>query len=107
VCTVNLPADVPRFASEAERLEWCKAIGLGAALAVSAGCPGAQLRPEPGECPEEAVKAMKEHGLKDGDRVTYSFGDPEEGSPPLKQGRVEAVVVFHELEDYRPSNLPN
>jgi serine/threonine-protein kinase len=82
---------VPRFASEAELLEWCKTIGLGAAIAVSAGCPGAQIRPElPAECPPGAKAAMKKHGVYEGDYLEFSFGDPE---PPLKQGRVEATVV--------------
>jgi serine/threonine-protein kinase len=87
--------NVPRFASEAERLTWCKAIGLGTALAMNAGCPGAQLRPEPGDCPADAIKAMKKHGLKDGDDVEFSFGWVEEEglSPPLKSGRVEATIV--------------
>ena len=82
--------NVPRFASEAERLEWCKGIGLGTLLAVSVGCPGAQLRPElPADCPPEAIKAMDEHDIDPGDQLRYSLGDH---APPLKQGRVEATV---------------
>jgi serine/threonine protein kinase len=101
--------NVPRFASEAERLEWCKALGLGTALAMSAGCPGAQLRPPmPAPCPAEAIKAMEAHGLDDYDMVRFTFGGSDEDpiSPPLKHGRVEATVIYQEsLSD--PANLPN
>jgi serine/threonine protein kinase len=90
------PQKPPKFANEAERLKWCKAVGLGTVLAVNAGCPGAQVRPEPGDCPADAVKAMKEHGLQDGDDIRFTLGgDIKKGtlSPPLKSGRVEGAVV--------------
>jgi len=95
--------DVPRFASEAERLTWCKAVGLGTVLALNAGCPGAQLRPEaPAECPDAVVNAMKEHGLKRDTWTNISFGP---GDPPLmKQGRIEAEVWNTGARP--PANLP-
>jgi serine/threonine protein kinase len=100
---------VPQFASEAELLQWCKSIGLGTALAVSAGCPGAQLRPDlPADCPEAAVKAMEEHGVEDRVTVRFTFGEGlgDSLSPPLRQGRVEAEVIDDWMPD-PPSNLPN
>ncbi len=90
------PQKPPKFANEADRLKWCKAIGLGTVLAVNAGCPGAQVRPEPGDCPADAVKAMKEHGLHHRDEVVFTLGgDIEKGmaSPPLKSGKIEGTVV--------------
>jgi len=100
--------DVPRFASEAEFLSWCQAVGLGTLLAVNAGCPGAQLRPPPpGDCPAEAVKAMREHGVPDGGAFYFTFGaDPlsPEDTPPLKRGRVEATVLAQPEWGADPSN---
>lgn len=90
------PQKPPKFANEAERLKWCKAVGLGMGLAVSAGCPGARVRPEPGDCPEDAVKAMEEHGLQDWDYFFFNLGGDlkkAELSPPLKSGRVEGTVI--------------
>jgi len=100
--------DVPRFASEAEHLSWCQAVGLGTLLAVNAGCPGAQLRPPPpGDCPAEAARAMREHGLPDGGTFYFTFGaDPlsPEWTLPLKRGRVEAKVLAHPEWGAYPSN---
>ena len=98
---------VPRFANEKEFLAWCKAVGLGTFLAANAGCPGAQLRPEaPAECPSEAVQAMKEHGVWDPSFLTFTFGEFDGSSPPLRQGRVEAKKIG-EVENSRKSNLPD
>ena len=99
---------MPRFASEAEFLSWCQAVGLGTLLALNAGCPGAQLRPPPpGDCPAEAAKAMRERALPDGGRFYFTFGaDPlsPEWTPPLKRGRVEATVLAHPKWGGDPSN---
>ncbi|MDY7229754.1 serine/threonine-protein kinase [Hyalangium rubrum] len=103
------PQKPPKFANEAERLKWCKAIGLGTVLAVNAGCPGAQVKPERGDCPADAVKAMEEHGLRWRDQVVFTLGsDIKKGmlSPPLKSGRVEATVVQRGSGSMGTPNLP-
>ena len=103
------PQKPPKFANEADRLKWCKAVGLGMGLAVNAGCPGSQVRPEPGDCPADAVKAMKEHGLQHRDEVVFTLGgDIKKGtvSPPLKGGRVEGTVVQRGSGSMGTPNLP-
>ena len=45
----------------AEFLAWCKSFAIvGTVTAVTAGCPGAQVRPEPFECPSGAWELMFE-----------------------------------------------
>lgn len=43
--------------SRAEFLTWCAT--LSAAAVLQAGCPAAQVKPEPGDCPADAVEAMR------------------------------------------------
>jgi serine/threonine protein kinase len=107
--SVTPPITPPKFTNETERLKWCKAIGLGTVLAVNAGCPGAQVRPESGDCPADAVKAMKEHGLRHGDDVVFTLGgDIKKGtlSPPLKSGKIEGTVVPRGDGSTGTPNLP-
>ncbi|QAT88168.1 protein kinase [Corallococcus coralloides] len=49
--------------------------GASAAAALQLGCPGAQVRPEPGDCPAKAVDAMFNRKREDGLRMrpTDSF----------------------------------
>jgi serine/threonine protein kinase len=58
------PARAPkqqRAAHASEFLAWCKSFAIvGTVAAVTAGCPGAQVRPEPFECPPGAWKLMWE-----------------------------------------------
>jgi serine/threonine protein kinase len=101
----------PKFANEAEFLKWCRSTAIiGTLAAANAGCPGAQVKPEPGDCPADAVKAMKEHGLKARDVLDFTFGGRLRGgipSPPLKSGKVEATVVQRQLfAGERIANLP-
>jgi eukaryotic-like serine/threonine-protein kinase len=104
------PQKPPKFASRAEFLAWCRSAAIVSTLAAAnAGCPGAQVRPEPGDCPADAVKAMKEHGLRDGNRVRFTLGGSvEKGtlSPPLKGGRVEGTVIDHRGFSGLYANLP-
>jgi serine/threonine protein kinase len=92
-----IPQQPPKFASRAEFLAWCRSAAIvGTLAAANAGCPGAQVRPERGECPADVVKAMEEHGLKWKDAVVYTLGgDIQKGtpSPPLKGGKVEGFVA--------------
>lgn len=56
----------------AEFLKKCAA--ASAALALQMGCPGAQVRPEPGACPSEALTAMfKVMHIRRGDSVQLMF----------------------------------
>lgn len=104
------PPKAPRFASHAEFLAWCRSTAIvGTLAAANAGCPGAQVRPEPGDCPEDAVKAMEEHGLVDGSTLAFTLGgDIKKGtpSPPIKGGRVEATVARRASGSTGTSNLP-
>jgi serine/threonine protein kinase len=102
------PQKPPKFASHAEFLAWCRSAAIAGTLAAAnAGCPVAQVRPEPGDCPADAVKAMREHGLQDGNLVRFTFGGYEEGlSPPLKGGRIEGTVIERRGFSGTTANLP-
>jgi serine/threonine-protein kinase len=55
----TLPTEPKQTMSRAKLLAWCGT--LSAAMALQAGCPASQVKPEPGECPQEAVEAMEEN----------------------------------------------
>ncbi len=53
----DAPAEPKQMMSRARFLAWCGTLSTAAAL--QAGCPASQVKPEPGECPQEAVEAMR------------------------------------------------
>lgn len=55
----TLPTEPKQTMSRARFLAWCGT--LSAAMALQAGCPASQVKPEPGECPREAVEAMEKN----------------------------------------------
>jgi eukaryotic-like serine/threonine-protein kinase len=106
------PQQPPRFANQAQFLKWCRSSAIiGTLTAANAGCPGAQLRPERGDCPADAVKAMKEHGLKHRAAVLFTLGGWGDGrplslSPPLKSGKIEGTVIKHRDGQMGTPKLP-
>lgn len=87
---------VPTFTRRSAFRQWCRSTGvLGTALAVCAGCPGAQRYPESGQCPISTLTAMQEHGIYPGDTVRFTFSadwkNPQEVD--LYTGKVRAVAL--------------
>jgi serine/threonine protein kinase len=89
------PQQVPTFTSKARFRQWCQSAGVvGTALAFCAGCPGAQLRPEVGDCAPAVVAEMKKNGLTDGMGVYFNLDLPADskGSAIIRSGKVTGVV---------------
>ena len=85
-----------RGAHTAEFLAWCKSFAIvGTVAAVAAGCPGAQVRPEPFECPAGAWELMDEQWKwgDDGIRVLLDDRYKELGDSWLQSGPVVGVSL--------------
>lgn len=72
-----------RFANEAEFLAWCRSAAIiGTLAAANAGCPGAQVKPDPAPCPDDAQKAMFEKlGLRPRGEVELTIDLRQSGEP--------------------------
>jgi len=90
----------PRTAHTAAFLAWCKSFAIvGTVTAVASGCPGAQVRPEPFECPEGAWELMDEKWKWTADGIMVLVDDrlKPRGFSWVQSGPVVAVTL--------PSNL--
>lgn len=91
------PTEPKKRMSRAEFLAWCGT--LSAAMALQAGCPASQVKPEPGECPQEAVEAMRKNlGMKLPTRVGVAFdknqlANDEEVLGKYREGPVTGLVI--------------
>ena len=86
----------PRGAHTAEFLAWCKSFAIvGTVAAVTAACPGAQVRPEPFECPAGAWELMDEKWNWDSDGIKVLLDDRYKrvGDAWLQSGPVVGVSV--------------
>jgi hypothetical protein len=84
---------VPTFTSKARFRQWCQSAGVvGTALAFCAGCPGAQLRPEPGDCPY--LEEMEKNGLREPSGVEFSL----EGAVPQERLGGQALAPIRNGE---------
>jgi serine/threonine-protein kinase len=86
----------PRGAHTAEFLAWCKSFAIvGTVAAVTAACPGAQVRPEPFECPAGAWELMDEKWKwsDSGIRVLLDDRYKQEGDSWLQSGPVVGVAL--------------
>jgi hypothetical protein len=84
-----------RGAHTAEFLAWCKSFAIvGTVAAVAAGCPGAQVRPEPFECPAGAWELMDEKWKWDSDGIRMLLDDRYKpvGDSWLQSGPVVGVA---------------
>jgi len=76
-----------------------KAVAVGLCAAFSVGCPAAQLRPIPEDCPQEALRSMKEMNLFEGRgyRIVMDINQPgevgDEGT--YRPGPIVSRVVKH------------
>jgi hypothetical protein len=85
-----------RGAHTAEFLAWCKSFAIvGTVAAVATGCPGAQVRPEPFECPTGAWELMDEKWKWDSDGIRMLLDDryKELGDSWLQSGPVVGVSL--------------
>lgn len=85
-----------RSGHTAEFLAWCKSFAIvGTVAAVTAACPGAQVRPEPFECPAGAWELMHDQWQwkSDGIRVLLDDRYKEYGDSWLQSGPVVGVAV--------------
>ncbi|HLL02425.1 MAG TPA: protein kinase [Myxococcaceae bacterium] len=87
-----------RGVRSAEFLAWCKSFAIvGTVTAVASGCPGAQVRPEPFQCPEGAWELMDEKWGWDADgmgiRLLVDDRYKIDGEFWLQSGPVVGVVV--------------
>jgi len=96
------PAPPPRVqkqqrgAHTAEFLAWCKSFAIaGTVTAVASGCPGAQVRPEPFQCPMGAWELMKDKWQWDSDGIRLLLDDRYKvnGDFWVQPGPVVGVVV--------------
>ncbi len=72
---------------------WCKSVALS--LAMASGCTGAQLRPDPFECPPGARDAMARLGWEVGDILQILIDDrgpPGYGSYTFRPGPVVGLI---------------
>jgi len=86
----------PRGAHTPAFLAWCKSFAIvGTVAAVAAGCPGAQVRPEPFECPAGAWELMDEkwNWSSEGIRVLLDDRYKQLGDSWLQSGPVVGVAV--------------
>lgn len=99
------PQKPQRGAHTAEFLGWCKSFAiLGTVTAVASGCPGAQVRPEPFQCPEGAWELMHEKWQWDnGDGIAVRIDDrhPVGKSAWYQSGPVVGVVDRNKPEQER------
>ena len=86
----------PRTAHTAAFLAWCKSFAIvGTVTAVASGCPGAQVRPAPFECPEGAWELMDEKWQWDADGIQVLVDDrlKPRGWSWVQSGPVVAVKL--------------
>ncbi|WP_177233625.1 serine/threonine protein kinase [Stigmatella erecta] len=98
-----------RSAPTAEFLAWCKSFAIvGTVAAVAAACPGAQVRPEPFECPAGAWELMdKEWKWSDlGVRVLLDDRFKEVGDAWLQSGPVVGVSLQDTQETRSKKPVP-
>ena len=89
------PQKPQRAAHTAEFLGWCKSFAIvGTVTAVASGCPGAQVRPEPFQCPEGAWELMKEQWKWTSDGIDLRLDDRHSRHKParLQSGPVVGLV---------------
>jgi len=85
-----------RSGHTAEFLAWCKSFAIvGTVAAVAAACPGAQVRPEPFECPAGAWELMDEKWKWDQDGIRVLLDDryKQLGDSWLQSGPVVGVSL--------------
>ena len=90
------PNKPQRSGHTAEFLAWCKSFAIvGTVAAVAAACPGAQVRPEPFECPAGAWELMDEKWKwsDNGIRVLLDDRYKELGDSWLQSGPVVGVSL--------------
>ncbi|HEX5753612.1 MAG TPA: protein kinase [Archangium sp.] len=93
-----------RGAHTAELLAWCKSFAIvGTVAAVAAGCPGAQVRPEPFECPAGAWELMDEKWKWGDDGVSVLLDDRYKavGDSWLRSGPVVGVTLPDQTQQTR------
>lgn len=89
------PAGSPRGQKAPPSTAQCKKLmRVGMAAALAAGCTGAQLRPEPFDCPSGAEKAMEELGWLGANAFVLIVDDRYDGNskPWYSPGDVVGVV---------------
>jgi serine/threonine protein kinase len=100
----------PPSSSKEQFFKWCQSAGVvGTALAFCAGCPGAQLRPDPEDCPSAVVAEMEANGLHIGDVVFVNFEPFSDDSPrsiPLSSGKLKVMVRRGWTEEIEKSLPP-
>jgi serine/threonine-protein kinase len=95
------PAPTPRVqkqqrgAHSAAFLAWCKSFAIvGTVTAVASGCPGAQVRPEPFQCPEGAWELMEKWGWV-GTSISLHYDDRHKPNKSswVQSGPVVGVTI--------------
>lgn len=93
----------------AEFLAWCKSFAMvGTLAAVTAGCPGAQVRPEPFECPSGAWELMDEKWKWDSEGIYVILDDRYTAHDDawIQSGPVVGMAVPYEGTQQTQSNKP-
>lgn len=102
-------AQKQRSAHTAEFLAWCKSFAIvGTVTAVAAGCPGAQVRPEPFECPAGAWELMDEKWKwdEDGLRVLLDDRYKKYGDTWIQSGPVVGVSLQETQQTHSNKPVP-
>jgi serine/threonine protein kinase len=104
------PAGTPRGQKPPPSAAQCKKLlmRLGLAASLAAGCTGAQLRPEPFECPSGAERAMREElGWSGRQALSLTVDDryDEDADPWFSPGDIVSVVP-KSMEDMQPKAPP-
>ncbi len=95
----------PRGPHTAGFLAWCKSFAIvGTVTAVASGCPGAQVRPEPFQCPEGAWELMDEKWMWDAGGILVLVDDrlKPRGFSRVQSGPVVAVKLPTNLGPDQP-----
>jgi serine/threonine-protein kinase len=98
-----------RSGHTAEFLAWCKSFAIvGTVAAVTAACPGAQVRPEPFECPAGAWELMDEKWNWSGDGIRVLLDDryKQYGDSWLQSGPVVGVSLQETQETRSKKPIP-
>jgi eukaryotic-like serine/threonine-protein kinase len=98
-----------RSGHTAEFLAWCKSFTMvGTVAAVAAACPGAQVRPEPFECPAGAWELMHDQWKwnSDGFRVLLDDRYKKYGDSWIQSGPVIGVSLQETQQTHSKKPVP-